>query len=78
MKIHHIALRYSTLKLYSYFLRSIAHRPPQIHLISYRFLVTEVKMKKIAIFGASGMTGICAVDAALNQGLNISVSIISN
>lgn len=76
MKIHHIALRYSTLKLYSYFLRSIAHRPP--HLNSYRFLVTEVKMKKIAIFGASGMTGICAVDAALNQGLNISISIILN
>ncbi|KAK7586101.1 hypothetical protein V9T40_003977 [Parthenolecanium corni] len=28
-------------------------------------------MKKIAIFGASGMTGICAVDAALNQGLQV-------
>jgi hypothetical protein len=25
-------------------------------------------MKKIAIFGASGMTGICALEAALNSG----------
>lgn len=25
-------------------------------------------MKKVAIFGASGMTGLCAVEAALNSG----------
>ncbi|XP_065222192.1 flavin reductase (NADPH) [Planococcus citri] len=28
-------------------------------------------MKKIAIFGASGMTGVCAVEAALNLGLEV-------
>jgi hypothetical protein len=30
-------------------------------------------MKKIAIFGATGMTGVCAVEAALKQGNRASV-----
>lgn len=34
-------------------------------------------MKKIAIFGGSGNTGLCAVDAALKKGKEVNTNILT-
>lgn len=38
-----------------------------------QYFNTLAKMKKIAIFGGTGMTGLCTVEAALKQGKLIGV-----